>query len=441
MFDGGERQVAPDVSGIRRDHVARYEWAANLLPAGARILDAACGIGYGSSILAKAGFLVTGVDRNEEALNYAEKHYAHAGISQFVIDDLSSPADIGAGFDAVVCFETIEHIADPLPMLRAFHKAAPRLLASVPNEDCFPFTGQKFHQRHYTRAQFRTLLEQAGWKITGWFGQEGPESEVGPDVRGRTVIITAERADGSPSAELRVDHVAIVALGPSSTEYFEVVKNFGGRNGLADEVWAINAMGNCIACDRIFHMDDVLVQEARAKLDPSGNIAKMLDWLRVHPGPIYTSAVRPGYPGLVPFPLQDVINQGGVPYLNNTVAYAIAYARFIGVRKISLYGVDFTYANRHKAERGRACCEFWLGLCTASGMEIWMPEGSSLMDACAPAGERLYGYDGFDVVFNDGPEGKLALEFNPVELPSGEEMDRRYDHTKHPNRLMENSHG
>lgn len=236
-------------------------------------------------------------------------------------------------------------------------------------------------------------------------------------------------------------HVAIVALGPSSKEYFEVVKSLGGRNALCDEVWAINAMGNVIACDRIFHMDDVWVQERRAALEPDGNIAKMVDWLKLHPGPIYTSAVRPGYPGLVPFPLADVLNNGGVPYLNNTVAYAIAYARFIGVRKISLYGVDFTYANRHKAERGRACCEFWLGLCTASGMEIWMPEGSSLMDACAPAGERLYGYDGFDVIFNDQADGSLALEFRPVDLPTGEEIERRYDHTKHPNRLMEKSHG
>lgn len=434
MFDG-ERQVAPDVSGIRRDHVARYEWARSVLPPASRVLDAGCGIGYGSNILALAGFRVAGLDRNAEAIAYAETHYAHPRLA-LKIADLAIITGLDDA-DAVVCFETIEHIADPLPMLRAFHKAAPKLLISVPNETVFPYAGQKFHHRHYTRIELLKLLERAGWRVTGWFGQQGLESEVEPNCRGRTAVVTAERANGEPSVSPGLDHVAIVALGGSAVEYFKVIQSFGGRNGLADEVWAINAMGNVIACDRIFHMDDVWLQERRAAADPSGNIAKMLDWLKVHPGPIYTSAVRPGYPGLVPYPLQDVIGKRGVPYFNSTPAYAVAFARHIGVQKITLYGLDYTYQDRHKAERGRACVEFWLGLCTADGIEIVMPEQTSLMDACAPPGERLYGYDGFDVILEDDAEGGLALEFQPKELPTAAEIERRYDHARHPNRLLD----
>jgi hypothetical protein len=234
-------------------------------------------------------------------------------------------------------------------------------------------------------------------------------------------------------------HVAIVGLGPSARAYFELVKHLGGRHALADETWAINALGDVLACDRIFHMDDVAVQEARAAAKPEGNIARMLEWMRRHPGPIYTSVARPGYPGLVPFPLEDVLNAGGVPYFNNTVAYAIAYARFIGVKKLSLYGVDFTRPNIHQGERGRACCEFWLGLCTASGMEIDLPEETTLMDACSPDDEPwFYGFDCVDVAIDDADGGKVAVRMEPKDsVPTAAEIERRYDHSRHPNRLID----
>lgn len=231
-------------------------------------------------------------------------------------------------------------------------------------------------------------------------------------------------------------HVVIVGLGPSSKEYFEMVKNLGGRNALADEVWTINAMGNVIACDRVFHMDDLAVQERRATARPQGNIAAMVAWLKTHPGPVYTSTVRPGYPGLVAYPLEAVMRAGSPPYFNNTVAYAIAFARFLGVKKLTLYGIDFTYANQHHGERGRACCEFHLGLCAAQGMEIVIPAESPLMDACAPPEELFYGYDGVEVHLGDGEDGGLKVDTVARDLPTAEEIERRYDHSIHTNRLV-----
>lgn len=237
-------------------------------------------------------------------------------------------------------------------------------------------------------------------------------------------------------------HVAILGLGPSLAAFLEVAKRVGGKNGYCDEVWGINAVGNVFACDRIFHMDDLLIQEGRAAAKPDGNIAVMVDWLKRHPGPIYTSVVRPGYPGLVPFPLQEVLNgghdgNGGAPYFNSTTAYAIAYAIHIGVKRISLFGIDYTLANSHSAERGRACCEFWLGIAAARGVEITVPEQSSLLDACAPERELLYGYDCVDVHLNGRDDGGVDVTFTDREdIPTADEIERRYDHTKHPNRLL-----
>jgi len=192
-LNSGERQVAPTVDGVRRDHVARYEWAAAELPPGSNVIDLACGIGYGTKLLADQGHNVLGLDNSDEAIEFARAHYAADGarFAGFNADreDVGLPAA-----EAVVCFETIEHLRDPRPALRAM-RAVPLLLVSVPNEDGFPFTGQPFHFRHYTRAQFEGLLIETGWRVVGWYGQADHESEVrsGAEREDRTLIAKAMR--------------------------------------------------------------------------------------------------------------------------------------------------------------------------------------------------------------------------------------------------------
>lgn len=433
----GERQVAPDLSGVRRDHLSRYEFAAKRLPPNSRVVDVACGIGYGSSILADAGHTVLAIDNSEEAIAYGREHYSRPNI-EFLCADASS-LSLGE-FDAAVCFETIEHIENPRPLLLELRKA-PVLICSVPNETVFPFRSERngwrgyaYHFRHYTRREFEGLLNSTGWNVTDWHGQEGPESEVAPNVEGRFLVAEAVRSEIKKAPK----SVAIVGLGQSLGEYVGLAKRLGGRSPIADEVWGINALGDVLACDRVFHMDDVLVQEGRAALDPTGNIANMLEWLKKHPGPIYTSIVRDGYPGLVAFPFEDVMNSGGFPYFNNTAAYAIAYAIYIGVETISLFGIDFSLPNMHSAEKGRACCEFWLGIAAARGINIHVPEKTTLMDACVPDDERFYGYDMVDVFLSDRDDGSAEVVMRPRENPpSAEEIERRYDHTRHPNRIVE----
>lgn len=451
MLQNGERQVAPELSGIRRDHVARYEFALAHLAPGSRVLDLACGVGYGARMLADAGHSVTAVDASAEAIAYAQEHYPHPHIRYIVAQAERFEVPPTGKFDAVVSFETIEHLEHPAPIMKRWARYAGTLIASVPNEAVFPHAGRiKFHYRHYTKADFAALLTEAGWiGAVQWFGQEGPHSPVQESVEGRTIVAIASVKAAAARVEVpqptltehkAPEHVAIVGLGPSGMEYFDLVRGLGGSSAWCDEVWAVNALGDVLRCDRIFHMDDVLVQEERTRARPGSNIAKMVAWLKRHPGPIYTSIVRPGYPGLVAFPLEDVLNAGldnaGAPYFNNTVAYAIAYAVFIGVKRISLFGIDFTRPNAHHAEQGRACCEYWLGVATSRGIEITVPDSSTLLDACAPPAERLYGYDGVEVSFH--PEnGRLKVKMTEKALPTAAEIEDRYDHSKHPNRLMQ----
>lgn len=436
----GERQVATTLEGIRRDHRARYEFAASLLQPGSAVIDFACGVGYGCHILATAGYKVTGRDIDGDAIAYAWDHFARSG-SKFGIDDARDP-HIGGEFDAAISFETIEHIEDPRPLLKALRASAPLLYASVPNEDRFPFSGHAYHFRHYTRAQFHALLQECGWMPVSWWGQEGPHSEVERDVNGRTLIAVCQRCE--PVEQSKPDpndwttkHVAILGMGPSLNAFTEITKRTGGASGFCDEVWGINAVGNVMDCHRIFHMDDVRIQEIRVKARPASNIAKMLAWMRTHPGPIYTSRAHPDYPGLVEYPLADVLNEcSRQGYLNSTAAYAVALAVAMRVKRISVFGCDYTYPNAHDAEKGRACMEFWLGMGVARGIEIRIPHVSSLMDGVYSQADRLYGYDTVDVKL-DELDGKLVTSFvERATLPTADEIEAKYDHSEHPNPLV-----
>jgi hypothetical protein len=444
-LNSGERQVAKTFGGIRRDHVARYEWARNRCKVGGWTIDVGCGVGYGSNIMASAGCAVVALDKSLGAIDFGKSSYDHANIAWRHGDWSELRGYERDSHDLAVCFEMIEHVEDPMPMLTELRRVSSRLLASVPNEKVFPFKGYQFHHRHYTEAEFEALLNAAGWRVTEWWGQFGPESEVERDCEGRTLIAVCERsedtlpvpkpieADAAAFFDAAPRHVVILGLGPSLEHYVDTVKRLGGRKAFADEVWGINAVGGVIQCDRLFHMDDVRVQERRAEAAPLSNIANMMKWLGEFAGPVYTSRIPDdnSYPSLVEFPLEDVVNSVGYAYFNSTAAYAVAFAIYSGAKKISLFGIDFSYPNAHHAEQGRACVEFWLGIAAARGIELAISERSSLLDTIEPVERSFYGYDAVhvDMEVNDGT-AKIA--FRPRELPTAAQVEARYDHSRHP---------
>jgi len=283
MLLSGERQVSETIDGIRSDHVARYEFvAAN--ESGKKIIDAACGIGYGSHLLNKTN-TVTGIDLDQEALEYAEEHYPGP---RYLCLDLNQPYDFD--HDVAVCFETIEHIDKPEVLLKSF--GCQKLYASVPNEEVFHWNPSiTFHKRHYTPGQFIQLLNDCGWHVNKIYFQEDSESnEIIEGTNGRTIIAVCEKSKEGNGQEVKQEEktnipesVAILGLGPSLSEFVDVAKRLGGASALCNEVWGINALGDVIKCDRIFHMDDIRIQKIRAEKNPDGNIAKMVSWLKTHP--------------------------------------------------------------------------------------------------------------------------------------------------------------
>jgi 2-polyprenyl-3-methyl-5-hydroxy-6-metoxy-1,4-benzoquinol methylase len=115
----GERTL-PDVPAENywyRRHLAVYEWiGARVI--GSRVLDMACGEGYGSAVLARGAESVLGVDANPEAFEHARLRYAGQNL-RFERGMVENHGEPGA-YDAVVFLQTIEHVQDPLAVLRHF---------------------------------------------------------------------------------------------------------------------------------------------------------------------------------------------------------------------------------------------------------------------------------------------------------------------------------
>ena len=115
----GERTL-PDVPAENywyRRHLAVYEWiGARVI--GKRVLDMACGEGYGSAVLARGAESVLGVDANPEAFEHARLRYARQNL-RFERGMVENHGEPGA-YDAVVLLQTIEHVQDPLAGLRHF---------------------------------------------------------------------------------------------------------------------------------------------------------------------------------------------------------------------------------------------------------------------------------------------------------------------------------
>ena len=130
----GERYTPECVREIRYEHVHRYVFARELVK-GRKVLDAACGEGYGTALLAETATSVTGVDVSAAAIAHARKRYQHANADFVESDCLSMPFEDGE-FDCIVSFETLEHLEEQESLLAEFRrvlKADGFLLVSTPD--------------------------------------------------------------------------------------------------------------------------------------------------------------------------------------------------------------------------------------------------------------------------------------------------------------------
>ena len=188
------RIFAQALSQVRRDHLERYVFAGTRTKG--RVLDAACGCGYGGHVLKTAGCEVVGIDIEPDAIEYAKKYWPGAEYFEF---DLNRDSLLDE-FDCVVSFETLEHLSNPEHALKQFAKVSKNLICSVPNELQMPFSSMRIkddkypHRRHYTPNELDELLKSCGWSVKERHCQTSKTAPVTDGTNGIFLVYVCDAA-------------------------------------------------------------------------------------------------------------------------------------------------------------------------------------------------------------------------------------------------------
>jgi SAM-dependent methyltransferase len=160
----GERTLpdVPEENYWYRRHLVVYEWIAARV-AGKRVVDMACGEGYGSNVLAGTAASVVGVDANPEAHEHARLRYVRPNLrfERDLVESFTEPCD------AVVFLQTIEHVQDPGAILEHFksmldpggiaYVSTPNLLTLAPPGA--EKSDNPWHVKEYRAAEFHQLCK------------------------------------------------------------------------------------------------------------------------------------------------------------------------------------------------------------------------------------------------------------------------------------------
>jgi SAM-dependent methyltransferase len=161
----GERTLpdVPEENYWFQRHLAVYEWIAARTH-GRRVVDLACGEGYGSAVLGRAAASVVGVDANPEAFEHARAKYTTEAVrfERNMIELWSGDVD------CVVFLQTIEHVPDPDAVFERIRELiAPDGIAYVSTPNVLTLapkgaerSGNPWHVHEYTAAEYRALCER-----------------------------------------------------------------------------------------------------------------------------------------------------------------------------------------------------------------------------------------------------------------------------------------
>jgi SAM-dependent methyltransferase len=137
------------------EHMARYQFCIPYVVDKA-VLDAACGVGYGSATIAQFAAKVVGIELDEDAVCEAKRHYSKDNI-QYTAMDCRRLAFSSGSFDVVVAFEFLEHIREQGQFLEEVVRVLNKdglLIVSTPNRE--PYNALRDHPNHFHQNELST---------------------------------------------------------------------------------------------------------------------------------------------------------------------------------------------------------------------------------------------------------------------------------------------
>ncbi len=160
---------------MRMEHIARYRWAKEMMRrrGASTALDIACAEGYGTNVLWAEDRKVIGVDKNPELIQKAELHYKKCEFHAIDVDENEISILNLSPFDAICCFETLEHVKYPIRLLEVLHECLNRdgyLMLSVPNGEFEPVDENgdivsEYHLHAFSDTQLSKMLQKSGFEI------------------------------------------------------------------------------------------------------------------------------------------------------------------------------------------------------------------------------------------------------------------------------------
>jgi ubiquinone/menaquinone biosynthesis C-methylase UbiE len=294
----GERFLPACAGEIAYEHWHRYAFARRYAE-GRRVLDAACGEGYGTALLGTKAAEAVGVDIDAGSIRHAQSTYGSATI-RFVEGSCTELPLPDASFDVVVSFETIEHLdaADQQPMLAEFArvlKPAGLLIISSPNKrrysDARDYINE-FHRHELYRDGLAELLAKAfpaqrwfhqdvapwssiwsedeGDRVEAWLGDAGRVSSYVPPEGMYFIVVAARTSAALPASAVR---------GSFFTDAEETEQKRAQAN--ASEVLRQDALlkDRDAALDRqtahVHHLEALIAERERVIADKDGQLAAL----------------------------------------------------------------------------------------------------------------------------------------------------------------------
>lgn len=154
------------------DHKQRYHFAKDIINKNMEVADCACGVGYGTYLLASNCKRIIGFDIAQTALKHAKQHFKLDNNDFLHANNIDKNS-----FDFIISFETIEHMNEKEGdiFLNNFKKALKKggkLLISTPiNKTNHKHNVTPYHIREYDDVEFPNKLKKNGFNIIKMYGQ------------------------------------------------------------------------------------------------------------------------------------------------------------------------------------------------------------------------------------------------------------------------------